>query len=194
MADLQKDRKCLLYWFENKRSLPDMHFFLWESYENSTNLLQNVRIREEKIFSKWDISVRRTYGTEFAKNTYFWAKHAQFLLIFAPEDTFLPKFRKIVFTERSAEFFCILWYIHICTHLTHILKNMCHMGAKLNMPKCVEKISGSFGICDFLKFFKFGSYRTIIAQNCPKKAKITGYSKIGVPLCVKSQWFFIFLY
>ena len=29
------------------------------------------------------------------------------------------------------------------------VENMCHMGAKLSMPKCVEKISGSFGICDF---------------------------------------------
>jgi len=48
---------------------------------------------------------------------------------------------------------------------------MCHMGAKLNMPKCVEKISGSFGIFDFLKFFKSWPYRTIIAQICPKKAK-----------------------
>ena len=28
-------------------------------------------------------------------------------------------------------------------------ENMCQMGAKLNMPKCAEKISGSFGICDF---------------------------------------------
>ena len=33
--------------------------------------------------------------------------------------------------------------------MAHIFENMCHMGAKLTMPKCVEKISGSFGICDF---------------------------------------------
>ena len=60
------------------------------------------------------------------------------------------------------------------------------LGAKLNMPKCVDKISGMFGICDFFKIFKSWPYQTIIAQNCLKKAKITGYSQICVPLCVKS--------
>ena len=78
--------------------------------------------------------------------------------------------------------------------MAHICKNMRHMGAKLNMPKCVGKISGSSGIFDFENFFKSWPYRTIIAQNCPKKAKKTGYSQICVPLCVKSQQFFIFLY
>ena len=70
---------------------------------------------------------------------------------------------------------------HIFDHMAHMVENMCHMGAKLNMPKCAEKISGSFGICDFLKFLKSWPYGTIIAQNWPKKAKITGYSQICVP-------------
>jgi hypothetical protein len=32
---------------------------------------------------------------------------------------------------------------------TYFRKYVPILGAKLNMPKCVEKISGSFGICDF---------------------------------------------
>ena len=31
----------------------------------------------------------------------------------------------------------------------HIFEILCHMGAKLTMPKCVEKISVSIGICEF---------------------------------------------
>jgi len=31
-------------------------------------------------------------------------------------------------------------------HMAHIFEKMCHMGAKLTMQKCVEKISGSSGI------------------------------------------------
>ena len=90
----------------------------------------------------------------------FWAKYAQFWPIFAPEDTFRVKFRKIVFIERSTEFFCIFWYILICTHMAHIFKNMCHMGANQNIPKNAEKFCGSFYKDDFSEFYPESVFRS----------------------------------
>ena len=95
-------------------------------------------IHKVKFFNCWSLYGNMMSGNRDcwrSRKHVFWAKYAQFWPIFAPEDTFRVKFRKIVFIERSTEFFCIFgifWFAHIW----HIFLKICAigMGANLNIP------------------------------------------------------------
>ena len=100
------------------RPLFNMHYFIEGSYENSTNYKISA-FASKKHFPN-EISVCDTHMAQNLRKTRILGQICSFLPIFDPEDTFRVKLRKIVFIERSTEFFCILWYILICTHMAHI--------------------------------------------------------------------------
>ena len=73
-------------------------------------------------------------------------------------------------------FFCKFWNMWFCTHMAHIFKNMCHMGAKSHMPQCAEKYFMTFLVCRILQECLWSKRFPILLQKCQYYAEIAHIS------------------